>query len=122
MTGICANSLWMEKALKLRRSPTGGGCNSLQDINVLRSYLDENARGGRRYIKHRSGKEHLQVISCVNFKGGSAKTTSAAHLAQYLALSGYRVLAIDLDLQASFPLCTDINPSSTLARAKLFTA
>jgi chromosome partitioning protein len=37
----------------------------------------------------------------MNFKGGSAKTTTATHLAQYLALRGYRVLAVDLDGQAS---------------------
>jgi len=37
----------------------------------------------------------------VNFKGGSGKTTTAAHLAQYMALQGYRVLAVDLDPQAS---------------------
>jgi chromosome partitioning protein len=37
----------------------------------------------------------------VNFKGGSGKTTTAAHLAQFLALKGYRVLAVDLDPQAS---------------------
>ena len=37
----------------------------------------------------------------VNFKGGSGKTTTAAHLAQYLVLKGYRVLAVDLDPQAS---------------------
>ena len=34
-------------------------------------------------------------------KGGSGKTTTAAHLSQYFALKGYRVLAIDLDPQAS---------------------
>jgi chromosome partitioning protein len=81
--------------------PNGRRMYSLEDINGLRAYLDENARIGRRYLKYRSGKEHLQIISCVNFKGGSAKTTSAAHLAQYLAMSGYRVLTIDLDPQAS---------------------
>ena len=37
----------------------------------------------------------------MNFKGGSGKTTTTAHLAQYLAFRGYRVLAIDLDPQAS---------------------
>ena len=37
----------------------------------------------------------------MNFKGGSGKTTTSAHLAQYLAFRGYRVLAIDLDPQAS---------------------
>jgi len=74
---------------------------SLEEIHALRAFLSENAKSGRQYLKHRSGDEHLQIISCINFKGGSAKTTTAAHLAQYLALNGYRVLAIDLDPQAS---------------------
>ena len=38
--------------------------------------------------------EHLQVISVTNFKGGSGKTTSSVHLAQYLAMTGHRVLAV----------------------------
>ena len=37
------------------------------------------------------------VVSICNFKGGVAKTTTTAHLAQYLCLHGYRVLAVDLD-------------------------
>ena len=32
--------------------------------------------------------------------GGSAKTTTTAHLSQFLALRGYRALAIDLDSAA----------------------
>jgi chromosome partitioning protein len=53
------------------------------------------------YVPHRRPGEKLQVVAVVNFKGGSGKTTTAAHLAQYLALTGHRVLAIDLDPQAS---------------------
>lgn len=53
------------------------------------------------YVPHRRSGEKLQVLAVVNFKGGSGKTTTAAHLAQYLALTGHRVLAIDLDPQAS---------------------
>jgi chromosome partitioning protein len=45
--------------------------------------------------------EKLQIVSVMNFKGGSGKTTTAAHLAQFMALRGYRVLAVDLDPQAS---------------------
>jgi chromosome partitioning protein len=52
----------------------------------------------------------LQVVSCVNFKGGSAKTTTSAHLAQYLALNGYRVLAVDLDPQASLTALHGLQP------------
>src|SRR3546814_17127174 len=36
-----------------------------------------------------------------NFKGGVGKSTLAVHLAQYLAIQGYRVALIDCDSQAS---------------------
>ena len=74
---------------------------SVEAIQEIRKQLDQGARSGRRYLPHRGNGEHLQVITVMNFKGGSGKTTTAAHLAQYLALHGYRVLAIDLDPQAS---------------------
>jgi chromosome partitioning protein len=74
---------------------------SVEDIESLRIDLDRSGKGARRYIPHRKGDEALQIISVMNFKGGSGKTTTAAHLAQFLALRGYRVLAIDLDPQAS---------------------
>lgn len=68
----------------------------------LRQYLDTHGRSdSRMYVPHRRSGERLQVVAVVNFKGGSGKTTTAAHLAQYLALTGHRVLAIDLDPQAS---------------------
>ena len=65
---------------------------SAEDIQNLRRILDQGARGDRRYLPHRGTDEHLQIITVMNFKGGSGKTTTAAHLAQYLALHGYRVL------------------------------
>lgn len=74
---------------------------SAQDISALRTDLDAAGKGARRYIPTRRNGERLQVISVMNFKGGSGKTTTSAHLAQFLALRGYRVLAIDLDPQAS---------------------
>lgn len=68
----------------------------------LRQYLDAHGRSeSRMYVPHRRGKEKLQILAVVNFKGGSGKTTTAAHLAQHLALTGHRVLAVDLDPQAS---------------------
>jgi len=74
---------------------------SLDMVQGLRAYLDENGKATRRYLPNRREGEHLQVIGVVNFKGGSGKTTTAAHLAQHFALQGFRVLAIDLDPQAS---------------------
>ncbi len=81
--------------------PNGRRSYSIEDIQALRTVLDETAKTGRRYQRHRRDGEHLQVITVANFKGGSGKTTTAAHLAQHLALQGYRVLAIGLDPQAS---------------------
>ena len=74
---------------------------SLEDIDSLRRGLETGNKAGRRYVPRRRNGEALQVISVMNFKGGSGKTTTSAHLAQYLAFRGYRVLAIDLDPQAS---------------------
>jgi chromosome partitioning protein len=98
------------KGPAVETGPTGRRSYSIEDINELRSYLAQVNKGDRRYLPHRSGNEHLQVIAVVNFKGGSGKTTTAAHLAQYLALRGYRVLGLDLDPQASFSALHGLQP------------
>ena len=41
------------------------------------------------------------VVSFSNQKGGVGKTTSCVNLAAYIALSGYKVLLVDLDSQAN---------------------
>lgn len=75
---------------------------TLAQINELRElFANQKPAEALRYLPHRREGEHLQILAVANFKGGSAKTTTSAHLAHYLALSGYRVLAIDLDPQAS---------------------
>ncbi|WP_158743470.1 plasmid partitioning protein RepA [Acidisphaera sp. L21] len=79
-------------------------------IQELRHYLDANGRASRRYVPKRAEAEHLQVVAVVNFKGGSGKTTTAAHLTQHLALSGHRVLAVDLDPQASLSALFGFHP------------
>lgn len=95
---------------------------SLADINAVRSHLADQATGKNNAIKARSYRkwraparsEHLQVISVTNFKGGSGKTTSSVHLAQYLALAGHRVLAVDLDPQASLSALFGYQPELDL--------
>lgn len=91
-------------------SPNGRRSYSLADIHGLRAYLDENTRGGRRYLPHRGEGDHLQVVAIANFKGGSGKTTTTAHTAQGLVLRGYRVLALDLDPQASLSALFGVQP------------
>ena len=75
---------------------------TLEQVNEIRQiFAEQKPTETLRYLPHRRPGEHLQIIGVVNFKGGSAKTTTAAHLSHYLAFAGYRVLAVDLDPQAS---------------------
>lgn len=80
--------------------PNGRRMYTPDDMDRIRKSLDEK-NGAPKYVPVRRANEKLQVLAVMNFKGGSAKTTTSAHLAQFLALRGYRVLAIDLDPQAS---------------------
>ncbi|RWA58072.1 plasmid partitioning protein RepA [Mesorhizobium sp.] len=83
-------------------STSGRRSYTAEQMLELRQYLDQYGRSeARMYVPHRRASEKLQILAVVNFKGGSGKTTTAAHLAQYLALTGHRVLAVDLDPQAS---------------------
>ncbi|WP_313617809.1 plasmid partitioning protein RepA [Agrobacterium sp.] len=75
---------------------------TLPQINELRElFAKQKPADALRFLPRRRDGEHLQVLAIANFKGGSAKTTTCVHLAHYLALQGYRVLALDLDPQAS---------------------
>lgn len=113
--GVTPNNL---KRLHLEgKGPTpqigGGGRRSYtaQQIVELRHYLDKNGRSdAKKYVPSRKQGEKLQVIAVVNFKGGSGKTTTATHLAQHLALTGHRILAIDLDPQASLSALHGFQP------------
>ena len=92
-------------------SKSGRRTYTAEQMQELRQYLDQFGRADyKKYIPHRRAGDALQVISVVNFKGGSGKTTTAAHLAQHLALSGHRVLAIDLDPQASLSSLHGVQP------------
>ncbi|AOF93870.1 plasmid partitioning protein RepA [Sinorhizobium sp. RAC02] len=90
------------KGVEPSTTSTGRRYYTANQMNELRTLLDRSP--------HRKGTEKLQVLAVVNFKGGSGKTTTAAHLAQYLALRGYRVLAVDLDPQASLTALYGIQP------------
>lgn len=90
---------------------------TLTDINQIRHLLAQSTRGREsiEFVPHRRPGEHLQVLAVTNFKGGSGKTTTSAHLAQYLALQGYRVLAVDLDPQASLSALLGVLPELDVA-------
>ncbi|MEQ8374376.1 MAG: plasmid partitioning protein RepA [Roseibium aggregatum] len=84
---------------------------TLDQINELRSFLAEKRPGQSLQFDPRRRKEDgMQIVAIANFKGGCAKTTTALHLAQFLALQGLRVLAIDLDTQASLTEMLGVQP------------
>ena len=73
---------------------------SLEQVLELRLYLAEHGR--KKWMNpRRVDGEQCQIIAVTNFKGGSSKTSTTIHLGHYLALRGYRVLAVDMDPQAS---------------------
>ncbi len=59
---------------------------TLDDIWEIRHALEKNAKKPGTYVPGRRAGDELQIVSVVNFKGGSGKTTTSAHLAQRLAL------------------------------------
>jgi chromosome partitioning protein len=84
---------------------------SLAQINELRGRIaTAKPREALAIQPRRRSGEPLQTVAVTNFKGGSAKTTTTIYLAQYLALRGYRVLALDLDPQASLTAMLGIQP------------
>lgn len=87
---------------------------SPDDIQALREFLEQGAKTPGTYLPGRRDGDHVQVIAVINFKGGSGKTTTAAHLAQKLALDGYRVLGVDIDAQASFSALHGFQPEFDL--------
>lgn len=96
-------------------SSNGRRSYTLKQVNELRQHMATvKPKDAQNYIPRRRPGEKLQTIAVTNFKGGSAKTTTTLYLAQYLALAGYRVLAIDLDPQASLSSMLGVQPEFDL--------
>jgi chromosome partitioning protein len=57
----------------------------------------------------------MRVMSVVNQKGGTGKTTTAVNLAALLAMRGHRVLLVDLDPQGHCALSLGV-PSTSISR------
>jgi len=111
------------------RLPNNYRVYTLDQVNELRRLVAAmKPNEASRYLPHRRPHEPVQIIGVVNFKGGSGKTTTSAHLCHYLALQGYRVLAIDLDPQASLTVMfgvqpeTDVGPNQTMMGAVRYDA
>ena len=58
-------------------------------------------------------------IGVLNYKGGTAKTTTVVNLGAGLALRGMRVLCIDLDPQGSLAMCLGVRYNNSLVHMLL---
>ncbi len=92
------------------------------ELIEMRRVLEASARSPGRYLPGRRGDDKLQVIQLMNFKGGSAKSTAAVHLCHYLAINGYRVLAVDLDPQGSLTGFCGLTPELELDAPSVYDA
>lgn len=90
---------------------------SAEEVYQIRQVMARTGRNGEAYLPGRRDGDALQIISIVNFKGGSSKTTTAVHLAQRYALRGYRVLAVDMDPQASLTTMFGYRPEIEFAES-----
>lgn len=80
---------------------------TLADINAMRDVFGTRPR--------RADSDPALVLAVQNFKGGVGKSTLVCHLAQSLALKGYRVAVIDCDSQASTTTVFGFNPDADIA-------
>lgn len=86
------------------KDPTTGRRSgySLAQVNTMREVFGT--------LPHRKSDDPAMVLAIQNFKGGVGKSTMVCHLAQHLALKGYRVCVIDCDSQASTTSMFGLNP------------
>ncbi|KKL25561.1 hypothetical protein LCGC14_2404080, partial [marine sediment metagenome] len=74
---------------------------TLEEVLTLRRHFDSEGSAAKEYLPYKPEGAPAKIVAVANFKGGSGKTTTCAHLAMSAALDGYKVLVIDLDSQAS---------------------
>jgi len=78
---------------------------TVQELMDMRALLAGNAKRPYDYLSWRKPDEPLPVISFASQKGGTAKSLTAAHFAQYLSLHyGMRVGVMDADPQSTLTL------------------
>ena len=74
---------------------------TLEEVMTIRDHFATEGSAAKEYKPYRPEGLPAKICAVANFKGGSGKTTTCAHLAMSAALDGYKVLVIDLDSQGS---------------------
>jgi chromosome partitioning protein len=107
MVGRTSEAIRMAEADGRLPSPrlTGSGRREgymLAELNHMRDVFGTRPRRGPA--------DPPIVLAVQNFKGGVGKSTLTCHIAQYLALKGYRIAIVDCDSQASTTTMFGFNP------------
>lgn len=115
--GVAADLVGRTPAALAKAEREGRLPQPKQQANGRRYYTLDDLANIRKALGVKVGKlpdEDAVVIAVQNFKGGVGKSTITKHLADFLALRGYRVLVIDCDPQASTTTMFDIQPESLI--------
>ena len=78
---------------------------SLEEIHTIQQRLYEEGKILSPLYPGKLEGEETTKLLIYNLKGGVSKTSTAANLAEFLAMRGFKVLVVDLDPQAS---CSDL--------------
>jgi len=79
---------------------------TLGDVNHMREVFST--------LPYRGDDDEPVIMAVQSFKGGVGKSTITVHLAQELALKGYRIGVVDCDPQGSSTLMFGLNPDYDL--------
>ncbi|EGI53604.1 merR regulatory family protein [Sphingomonas sp. S17] len=90
----------IREAEKDGRLPEPGRTETNRRVGYTLAQLND-MRGVFGTRPWRAADDRCAIVAVQNFKGGVGKSTISVHLAQFLAIRGYRVLLIDCDSQAS---------------------
>lgn len=90
----------IREAEKDGRLPEPGRTETNRRVGYTLAQLND-MRGVFGTRPWRAADDRCAIVAVQNFKGGVGKSTISVHLAQFLAIRGYRVLLVDCDSQAS---------------------
>lgn len=109
-TGIPASSI-KRKAREVDTFPSG----VVNPKNGHRSFSMSDLLDMMDIEGTRPVTDEAFIAAFANFKGGSAKSTTSVHYAQFEALRGHRVLLVDLDPQGSMTSMFGLIPDTDVA-------
>lgn len=83
---------------------------TLEEVHEIQRILFTEGKTDPKAYPRRRGNERCMVITCITPRQGVGASTLSAHVAANLTLMGYRVLACDLDPQATLTNMFGVTP------------